>query len=48
MVDEGTLQFNLLGRYAGFVTWLAAFVVDRAITAALTLLVRSRGRESKE
>jgi uncharacterized RDD family membrane protein YckC len=38
MVDEQLPQFDVLGRYAGFVTRLAAFVVDRAITAIIGLL----------
>jgi uncharacterized RDD family membrane protein YckC len=38
MIDEEMLQFRFLGRYAGFITRLAAFVVDRAITAMIGLL----------
>ncbi len=36
MFDERP-QFDVLGRYAGFVTRLMAFVVDRAITATIIL-----------
>ena len=37
MIDEEMLQFSFLGRYAGFITRLVAFVVDRAITGIITL-----------
>jgi len=37
MVDEEKWATGFLGRYAGFVTRLAAFVVDRAILAIITL-----------
>jgi uncharacterized RDD family membrane protein YckC len=37
MIDEEMLQFSFLGRYAGFITRLVAFLVDRAITAIVTL-----------
>lgn len=37
MFDGRSLQFEFLGRYAGFVTRLAAFVVDRALTAIISL-----------
>jgi uncharacterized RDD family membrane protein YckC len=38
MLDEENLQFNVLGRYAGFITRLVAFVVDRVITAIIALV----------
>jgi uncharacterized RDD family membrane protein YckC len=37
MIDEEMLQFSFLGRYAGFITRLVAFLVDRAITAIMAL-----------
>ena len=38
MLDENSLPFSFLGRYAGFITRLAAFVIDRAITAIISFL----------
>ena len=38
MADERVSQPSVLGRYAGFVTRLAAFVVDRFITVAIVLV----------
>jgi len=35
MADEGGLQFNILGKYAGFVTRLLAFVLDQIILAVI-------------
>ena len=37
MVNEQLPQFDMLGRYAGFVTRLAAFVVDRTVTSLIFL-----------
>jgi uncharacterized RDD family membrane protein YckC len=37
MIDEEMLPLSFLGRYAGFVTRLSAFVVDRAITTIIAL-----------
>jgi uncharacterized RDD family membrane protein YckC len=41
MIDEETLEFDVLGRYAGFVTRLVAFVVDRVITALIIVVTVS-------
>jgi len=38
MADERVPQLSVLGRYAGFVTRLAAFAVDRVITTAIVLV----------
>lgn len=38
MADEQTARFDTLGRYAGFVTRLAAFVVDRTVTSLFLVL----------
>jgi len=37
VMSEEMLPTNILGRYAGFVTRLVAFTVDRAILATITL-----------
>jgi uncharacterized RDD family membrane protein YckC len=37
MDDQGSLQFNFLGHYAGFITRLIAFVVDRLIVGIIAL-----------
>jgi uncharacterized RDD family membrane protein YckC len=39
MVDEEAPQFAFLGQYAGFVTRLAAFAVDRAVVASIVLVI---------
>ena len=38
MLEQGGPEFSFLGRYAGFITRLIAFFIDRAITAILSLL----------
>ena len=37
MDDQGSQQFNFLGHYAGFITRLIAFVVDRLIVGIIAL-----------
>ena len=39
MVAEPGVPSTFLGRYAGFVTRLAAFVMDRAVTGVITLVI---------
>ena len=39
MIDQEMLQFSFLGRYAGFITRLTAFVVDQAIVAFISLSI---------
>ena len=39
MIDQEMLQFSFLGRYAGFITRLSAFVIDRATIAFISLSI---------
>ena len=39
MLDGRSLQFVFLGRYAGFVTRMAAFTIDRAIVSIMVSII---------
>jgi uncharacterized RDD family membrane protein YckC len=39
MIDESAPQYTFLGRYAGFVTRLVAFIIDRVILSIVVFII---------